>query len=162
MCKNWTMRTERKREKELTMKWKWRAFFSGPTKHRVVGIWRFNSESLSESRLTVRGSDKRQRRDTIRSERLQRSFRHNRIAATKSLRTLCRAAHQRQEENTESYVWRVFRIVSNREWNSNIERHTCWHLATKDYKIFYICLQCILYYKIVTMLQNKFYLSSLL
>lgn len=89
--------------------------FLGPTKHRVVGVWRSNSESLSKSRLTVRGSDKCQRRDTIRSKRLQRSFRHNRIAATKSLRTLCRTAHQRQEENPESYVRRVFRIVSNRE-----------------------------------------------
>lgn len=88
------MKKKKKRRKKVNDEVKMTSFvFLGPTKHRVVGVWRSNSESLSKPRLTVRGSDKCQRRDTVRSKRLQRSFRHNRIAATKSLRTLCRTAH---------------------------------------------------------------------
>lgn len=101
--------------------------FLGPTKHRIFRIWRSNGESVSKSRFSVRGSYKCQRRDTIRSKRLQRSLRDNRIAATKSLRALRRAAHQRQEENSEPYVRRMFRIVSNEEQISNIE---CKDLTT--------------------------------
>ena len=74
------------KKKKLTMKCKIVKITSfvvlGPIKHRIVGVWRSNSESLSKSRLAVRGSDKCQRRDTVRSKWLQRSFRHNRIAAT--------------------------------------------------------------------------------
>lgn len=101
--------------------------FLGPTKHRILRIWRSNGESVSKSRFSVRGSYKCQRRDTIGSKRLQRSLRDNRIAATKSLRALRRAAHQRQEENSEPYVRRMFRIVSNEEQISNIE---CKDLTT--------------------------------
>lgn len=70
-------------------------FLPGPTKHRLLGIRCFDSDGVPESRLPVRGSHKRQKRDTIGSKWLQRPLRHNRTATAKSLRVLRRAAHQR-------------------------------------------------------------------
>lgn len=94
---------------------KWYNNFPGPIEHRLLGIRCSNSEGVLEPRLSVRRGLERQGCDTPGSKRLQRPLCHHRIAAAKSLRALRRAAHQRQEENTESHVRRVFRIVSNQQ-----------------------------------------------